>query len=435
MKYTYVISDDSVIGLASNYYGAQNIGSYILGDNDILMEPYDISVFGLGPGTATLKIYDGKKLVRHLKFTVEGDKLLSPSSYLPSTGDKVDNFYGIKNGKSLYLSQKYIDNLNKRIMNIAKAATKKDNNHERVMAIKNKVMAYDAKIITEVEVEEKEFYAWMENKKLDKDYDKVFSLIYNRIATPRSFANLLNAALLNIGLDSYIVNEEVSDFKYDWNVVVRDSYNNEHTYDPTTKKGFYLDIYTNSTEQKYYKTSKENSTHLPAWIIEHDTKTQYLSKGDKYKLSDSDMNNNVYSSDTSVAKVSNGKVTAVAPGIAMIYRYNDKYVDVFFVMVKESGKKKTINGKIYTTKHKLHFDESDRAPYLLNDSAGGYGYQGTNYSTERMWEYLRLSKLEDAFGHGSKIVTSYKAGILTIKKLRDGENTTIIRIGDLDYSL
>lgn len=59
MKYTYVISDDSVIGLGFNYFGAKEPYSSYLFDNNISHKCHEVTAFGLAPGTATLKIYDG----------------------------------------------------------------------------------------------------------------------------------------------------------------------------------------------------------------------------------------------------------------------------------------------------------------------------------------------------------------------------------------
>lgn len=162
-------------------------------------------------------------------------------------------------------------------------------------------------------------------------------------------------------------------------------------------------------------------THLPAWITGEDTKQQVISVGETDKLSSSSMNDNVYSSDTSVVTAENGTITGVKPGVAVVYRYNDTYCDIFFVMVKQKGSAKTIQAKIYKKNPKSYFTASDYAPYILD------GQIKTHQLDD--WENLRIFELEPVFGHGGSIKTKYAKGKINIYLNYGGNSEKLYTIG------
>lgn len=167
-------------------------------------------------------------------------------------------------------------------------------------------------------------------------------------------------------------------------------------------------------------------SHLPAWIIGEDTEQQVINVGQTIKLPSSDMNRNIFSSDTSVVKVADGEITGVKPGVAIVYRYNDTYCDIFFVLVKKQGASKTINAKIYTKSTKSYFKTKDYAPYIL----GGQFEE----SQIEDWENLRIYELEPIFGHGGSLKTKYADGKIECYLEYGGTNDLIYTVGTSTYA-
>ncbi len=133
------------------------------------------------------------------------------------------------------------------------------------------------------------------------------------------------------------------------------------------------------------------------------------------------MNSTAFSSDTSVVKVANGKITGVNPGVAIVYRYNDTYCDVFFVLVKKQGAPKTIQAKVYTKSTKSYFKTTDYAPYIL-------GGQFIETQIED-WENLRIYELEPIFGHGGSLKTKYADGKIECYLEYNGKKELVYTVG------
>ncbi len=448
MKFTYKISDDSVIGLRFN--GNVNFNSEILDvdkyGNQIAIAPNDIKVHALGPGTATLKVYNGKKLIDSYSFTVISDIAYSPSSFVSTDGE--------------YLSDKTLEKERKLLTQFIMEAVdaKYTTTNQRIKAALNASIAYGGKLISEKE------YNKLDDKygdDLGDRYLSAYSRLIDKKATAGGYADANKIMLSNMGfrceadkddpgsacnyLNLYMRNEsyeeqikERDEFfrKYNEDDEFREEYGelDEEDLDNEIRKGEFEYItfsatnkltteYDFSTEDK---DSIYNRTHLPAWIIGKDTKQQVISEGQTISLTSSDMNNNLYSSNTSVVKAENGSITGVKPGIAIVYRYNDTYCDVFFVMVKKKSSAKTINGKVYHKSVKSYFKDSDFAPYI-------YGGQRERNRIED-WESLRLYEMEPIFGYGGRLVTEYSKGIVKCYMEYEGDKQLLCSIGTSKYA-
>ncbi len=448
MKFTYKISDDSVIGLRIN--GNVNFNSEILEEdkygNQICIAPNDIKVHALGPGTATLKVYNGKKLIDSYSFTVVSDIAYSPSSFVSTDGEHLSDGALAKEKKLL----------KQFIMEAADA--KYTTTNQRIKAALDANIAYGGKIMSEKE------YNKLDDKYgdgLGDRYLTAYSRLIDKNATVQGYAEANKIMLSNMGfrceadqddpgsacnyLEIYMRNESYEEQikdrdeffrQYNEDEEFREEYGelDEDDLDTEIKKGEFETIEfsaTNKLTSEYDfsaedKDSIYNRTHLPAWIIGEDTKLQVISEGQILSLSSSDMNNNLYSSNTSIVKVENGSIKGVKPGIAIVYRYNDTYCDVFLVMVKKKGSAKTINAKVYDKSVKSYFTDSDYAPYI-------YGGQRESNRIED-WESLRLYELEPIFGHGGRLVTKYSKGILKCYLEEEGDRQQLHSIGTSRYA-
>lgn len=384
MKYTYKISDDSVIGLAINK-GIDYSSSIIMEDtkgNPLALYPYDIKVIALGPGTSTLKVYSGTKLIDSYTFVVVADKKYSASSYVNNTGDATQRFQ--------YASDEGIAAENKLIQKFAKIASedKYTTTIQRVLAVLNAVVAHGCKLISEEQYEK-----WSDGLKYDDftTYRTAYSRLVLKKAIPEACAIANKVILNNLGFvcSSGLQNElELKDETGTYSI----------DFKATTKFTSDYDFTAEEPESIYTKT------HLPAWIIGEDTSQQVIDVGQTVNLNSSDMNSNIFSSDTSVVTASDGKITGVNPGVAIVYRYNDTYCDVFFVLVSKKGSAKTVQTKVYTKSSKLYFAASDYAPYLTGGQTDIYQIKD--------WDNLRIYEMEPAFGHGGLLQTTYSKGIV-----------------------
>jgi hypothetical protein len=443
MKFTYIISDDSVIGLRIN--GNVDFNSEILDEdkngNQICIAPNDIKVHALGPGTATLKVYNGKKLIDSYSFTVKSDIAYSPSSFVSTDG--------------VLLSDETKEEERKLIKQfIMKAVDPKyTTTNQRIEAALNATIAYGGRIMSE-----KEYTKIYNESKYDlwDTYMSAYSRLIDKNATVQGYAEANKIMLSNMGfwceadeddpstasnyLKLYMRNEGYEEQikerdelfrQYNEDEEFREEYGelDEDDLGADINKGVFESIQftaTNKLTSEYDfsvedKDSIYNRTHLPAWINREDTKQQVISEGQTISISSSDMNNNIYSSNTSVVKVENGSITGVKPGIAIVYRYNDTYCDVFFVIVKKKSSAKTINAKVYHKSVKSYFTDSDYAPYIL-------GGQRERDQIEA-WKSLRLYELEPIFGHGGQLVTEYSKGIVKCYLEYEGDKQLLCSIG------
>ena len=419
LKYTYKISDDSVIGLKIN--GDIDFNSGILmadkNGNVRAIHPYDVKVYALGPGTATLKVYNGKKLIDTFKFTVVADSTYSLSSFVNNTD--VDSY-------------KYNDKLMAEIKRYAKIAanSKYTTTNQRILAVLNALIEDDCKLMSE-----KEYNKWYRKIKYDDTftYRTAYSRLFDGKAIAGAFASVNKAVLSNLGLQCVTYSEDYDEACNTVYIYKKDDYYKNDIY-PEINQGQFYDykfVATTKLTSDYDFTAEDEDsiykrTHLPAWIIGKDTSQQVVNVGQTIKLPSSDMNKNIFSSDTSVVKVENGKITGVKPGIAIVYRYNDTYCDMFYVLVKKQGASKTIQAKIYTKSAKSYFKTKDYAPYILGGQSEKCQIEG--------WENLRIYELESIFGHGGILRTKYADGKIECYLEYNGVNDLIYTVGTSGYA-
>lgn len=467
MKYTYEISDDSVIGLREN--GEYESAAYLYftpDGNAYNLMPYNIEIHALSPGSATLKVYDGKKLVEKYKFTVKADTVYSPSSFVNDTGDELGDIIYQKNAKDTVITKKELNKELGIIKKFAKAAANEINvtTNQRIMAALNLVVNYGSKQISETQYKALKNAEAKRNIELIGRYWTAYSVLLDKKSVSNGYALLNKAVLNNLGFKCTIGYLDGGEKLYNcetWNYVkIYKPYEEEDIEDGSSEdieedmedveeddtedesiisnddanvseveKGALCDVafgaagklqseydFNNADAESIYR-----KTHLPAWINGEDTKQQIISAGETKKLSSSSMNDNVYSSDTSVVTVENGTITGVKPGVAVVYRYNDTYCDIFFVMVKQKGSAKTIQAKIFKKNPKSYFTASDYAPYILD------GQIKTHQLDD--WENLRIFELEPVFGHGGSIKTKYAKGKINIYLNYGGNLEKLYTIG------
>lgn len=396
LKYTYKISDDSVIGLAINK--DINFHSFILGFDEngemVGLYPYDVKVCTLGPGTATLKVYDGKKLIDSYVFTVKADSTLSPSSFVNNTDER----YSCAEEE-----QEEIDQLLKKFA-LAGADEKNITTNQRVLAALNATIAHGGRLVSE-----KEYKKWI--KKNPDDcfrYLNIYSRLIDKEAIAEVYASVNRTVLSNLGFDC-------SDGLNNWLSLNNGTYEYGVDFEATTEFTSDYDFYAEEEDNIYKRT------HLPAWVIGEDTVQQVVDVGQTIKLSTSNMNANIFSSDPSIVKAENGKITGIKPGIAIVYRYDDTYCDMFFVLVNKKGSTKTIQAKIYTKTRKSYFTKADYAPYIL----GGYSMK----CQIEDWDNLYLYEMEPIFGHGGYLKTKYSKGQIKCYLEYEGESDLLYTVG------
>lgn len=447
MKFTYKISDDSVIGLRFN--GNVDFDHGILDIDEKgkqrIIAPNDVKVHALGPGTATLKVYDGKKLIDSYSFTVVSDIMYSPSSFVNTGGE--------------YRSDKELEKESKLVKKLIKTATgaKYTSTNQRIVAALNENIAYGGKLMSDKEYD-KLYKKYREE--LGYRYISAYSRLIDKKATAQGYAEVNKLMLINMGLRcevyAYSPGTAYNYLKlynrnkdYEKEIKERDEFYRlyDKNYDTnklhggldegymyTVEKGSFQDIEFSAitkleSDYDFSMDDKDNiynRTHLPAWIIGEDTSQKIVNVGQTVRLSSSDMNNNIFSSDTSIVKVENGEITGVKPGIAIVYRYNDFYCDVFYVMVKKKSSARTIKGKVYSKSVKSYFTDSDFAPYI-------YGGQRKRDQIDA-WESLRLYELEPIFGYGGILKTEYSKGSLDCYLEYEGDRQLLCSIGTSIYA-
>lgn len=424
MKYTYKISDDSVIGLKANtYLDIQGIFVEDVDGNERVVKPYNIIVYALAPGKATLTVYDGKKLIDKFNFTVAADIAISPSSYVDLTSDRYFDTISYTDTKNDYITRANIKEENKLIKKFAKIASKYTTTNQRILAALNAVMNHGATQISEKKYKEMSYQAWKKGTELDGKYKTAHSMLIEKKSTYNGFSIVNRAVLSNLGFDCSADEQDnsVSVFqKYDeYDLYSGDDIGSLSDYEFTaaTKLESKYDFSSEDEDTIYRKT------HLPAWLIGEDTKLQVVSVGDTTKLSACDLNNNIYSSDTSVVTAKNGKITGVNPGVAIVYRYDDTYCDIFYVLVKNKGTARTIQSKIYTETTKSYFKDSEYAPYIRGGQVGEDSQQLDD------WLDLRIYELEPIFGNGSELTTKYFEGKIECYITMNGESEELCTTG------
>lgn len=430
MKYTYKISDDSVIGIAVNM--GIDFKSSILteGKNGNMYGnyPYDVKVIALGPGTATLKVYDGKKLIDSYKFTVIADYTYSPSSFVNNTMEG-------ENSK--------IDTLIKKFA-LRAIDSRYTTTNERILAALNAGIEYGGVLVSE-----KRYYQMEYEEAIG--YPTVSQRLLEKIAIAEGYAKTNKAILNNLGFNCIVgtspgtpASNAVELYKETENYEEKlqdrlddpEEYEDYEEYvDEELTKGYFtydLDFSATTKLTTEYDFSAEEAdtiykrTHLPAWTIGADTEQKVINVGQTISLSNSDMNTNTYSSDTSIVKAENGKITGVKPGIALVYRYNDTYCDIFYVLVNKKGSTKTVQTKINTKTTKLYFTSSDYAPYILGAK--------TEKCRIEDWDNLRIYKMEPIFGHGGTLKTKYKKGKIECYIEYDGRTDLMYTIGSSKFA-
>lgn len=175
----------------------------------------------------------------------------------------------------------------------------------------------------------------------------------------------------------------------------------------------YMERYQDDIAVDFLEGHKENienylgskKSHLPAWLIGADTRQQTLFKGETKRLPQDALSTSYYTSDESVVTIDGSQLKAVNPGIAIVYRYNEDYLDAFYVMVdsKSKGKSITTNFKKDGKLHKSYTDASFASYRSLLEQR----YP----ETEEVWSDTVTQRLE-AVCNGGKLVTEYKNGLL-----------------------
>ena len=397
MKFTYKISDDSVIGLRINGNVDFDYWIYDIDDNgkQRVIPPNDIKVHALGPGTATLKVYNGTKLVDSYVFTVTADSTYSLSSYVNNS-----NTTGEDGGGK-------VDELIKKFAMTA-ADKKYTTTNQRVLAALNDILALGGKVMSE-----EKFQKLYDADPDNAVYGSVEWRLLKKIATVEAYALTNKVVLSNLGFvctsglqNEFEIRDETGTYWVDFKA--------------TTKLTSDYDFNIEEPVSVYTRT------HLSSWIINADTKQQVIDVGQTVSLSSSDMNSNIFSSDTSIVTAADGKITGVKPGVAIVYRYNDTYCDVFYVLVTKKGAPKTVQAKVYTKSIKSYFSSSDYAPYIL----GG----GEKTCQVDDWNSLRIYDLEPIFGHGGSLKTSYSKGKIKCYVEYNGKSELIYTVGSRKYA-
>lgn len=427
MNYTYKISDDSIIGLKANTI-KDAVGIFMADEKGktILVKPYNIVIYALGPGKATFSVYDKDKLIDKFNVTVTADSALSPSSYVDLLGDDAGDTISYTDKKSTKIAAAQIKKEHDLIKKFAKAAADPQNTstNQRVLTAVKAVINLGITEISEKQYNQLEYEAWKKGISLSNKYRTPFSALIEKKAIYRAIGNIHYAVLSNLGFSCAKYDDSES-------ILMFFEYDEDDLYRTETVTGNlnYVDFKAvNKLESEYDFQAEDpespyRKTHLPAWLIGQDTKRQVVSTGETITLPASDLNNNMYSSDTSVVTAENGKLTGVKPGVAMVYRYNDTHCDMFYVLVKKQGSARTIQSKVYTKTTKSYFDDSEYAPFIK----GGQEYI-LSYQIED-WEELRIYELERIFGKGADFTTRYSNGQLDCYITFEGETEKICTIG------
>ena len=426
MKYTYKISDDSVVGLKANT-NLDAAAIWLPSDYGLVTAmPYNINMYALGPGKATISVYNGKKLVDTFRVTVTVDKAISPSSYVDLTDDNLYETISSTAKNFNSITEETLKKENDLIKSFAKVAAdpKYTTTNQRILAALNAVISHGATQISEKKYKEEVYNSRKKGITLMGKYRTANSMLLDKKAVSKGFALVNRAVLSNLGFicSKYTIDENTKRYGCEtWNYVTLFKksdveYEDDNTSGSIDEVGFGAAA---KLESDYDFTSEDpeslyKKTHLPAWLIGKDTKTQYVSVGETKQLSAGDINDNIYSSDTSLVTAQNGSITGVKPGVAIVYRYNDDYCDVFYVVVKKKGSPKTIQSKIYTETTKEYFKPSAYAPYIR----GGQ----SEVVQKEDWLGLRIFDMEPIFGKGGTLTTKYSEGIIECYLNEDGES-------------
>jgi hypothetical protein len=433
MKYTYKISDDSVVGLKANT-DPTAVAIWLPSSYGLLsVMPYNINMYALGPGKATISVYDGKKLIDTFNVTVTVDKAISPSSYIDLTDDNLYDTISYTESKTKSIKEEELKKENDLIKSFAKAAAdpKYTTTNQRILAALNAVINHGATQISEKKYKELVYNSWKKGTTLRGKYRTANSMLLEKKAVSKGFALVNRAVLSNLGFicSKYTIDESTKYYGCEtWNYVTLfkksdEEYEDENTSGYIDEVGFGAAA---KLDSKYDFTSEDpeslyKKTHLPAWLIDKDTKTQYVSAGETKQLSTGDINDNIYSSDTSIVTVQKGSITGVQPGVAIVYRYNEDYCDVFYVVVKKKGTPITIQSKIYTKSTKAYFKPTAYAPYIRG---------GQSEAVQREdWLGLRIFDMEPIFGKGATLTTKYSEGIIECYLNENGESQLLNSTG------
>jgi hypothetical protein len=350
----YLISDTNIVGIRSSY---NKKNDYF---NDYIV--------ALHSGKATITVLDGKKVLYKYHVTVKLRTMASPTNYFVLNKD-VDNKKGIINKSKNILKS----------LNLASYNT----DRERLYTIAqwfNDHAKYDDKDIFEPSM----YYALTGTPENYEIYVELSDFFLRSLGFETDSSNgqvKLDGNWYSFSLADFVDGKLDADYKSNTDNI------------PYTCISSVL----NNPDELYYQNNTK--THLPSWLIDITTPQQNLLVGDSINLPDDVLSSNTVSSDPSVVAVENDKLVGKGTGNAIVYRYNDTYCDIFYVLVESNNKplKKTISFK-KTASVKTSYSMNDFTTYrsILNHTS----YIGDVF----------IYNFEPAISSKGKLITSYDTG-------------------------
>lgn len=400
----YHISNTNVVGIKSKYSKNERINGWDIRDGF-----YD-NIVALNTGKATVTVLEGSKKLYIYNVTVK-DNMLSPTQYSTFLDNRPyrDDIGNMSNKKA-----KELEKATREII-ISLKLDKYNSDRERLYALAKWLNDY-TKLEGEDEYLAEPYDALVKKKANILSYNLAGLMLLQNMgfecSTEGSFEDVLvklDGSWYNYnvfyfiegGLNDLYIPDPSDPYSYNEKEI-------DHNFGDT---GIYYDciykeIYNKTSGKRTSESYTSNTkSHLPSWIINIETKQKNIKLGKSINLPNDQLSTNVYSSDTSIVAIENGKLVSKGVGIAIVYRYDDTYCDAFFVVVEPNTKKtsKTVKFKEHkkTTIIKS-YKEKDIPPIrkVLVDF-------DLRLSFSDVWQQTLLSKFELALKNDNRLVTSY----------------------------
>lgn len=301
----YIISNSNVVGIEGYYSKNQRDGQ-----GWKTPDGFYSHIVALHTGKSTVNVIYGSKTIYKYNITVKNRELISPTGYLDLYGHVPEDYPETRMGRKADKKKIEEESLAKEILRSLNLESY-DSDRERIYAL--------AKWVYNYEFGEGDA---LSNKFIDCYLDSNLGSVH---------------VIQNMGFKTSIgggVNEWIPDICLD-----RSWYSFRFN-----KLHIGIESCIEGKDDPNIKYTSNTKTHLPSMIVNIETKQQNLLVGQSKSLPNDRLSHNVYSSDTSVVDIENGKLMAKGAGIAIVYRYDGTYCDAFYVVVESNIKasKKTV---------------------------------------------------------------------------------------------
>lgn len=366
----YIISNSNVLGI-EGYYSKNEYNE----QGWLIADGYYSKIVALHTGKATVTVVNGSNKLFRYNITVKNREITSPTQFC-DWPDFYEDYPQLRMGRKPEERSVFRENAMKSILKSLNLESY-NTDRERLFALA------------------KWFYETTQNG------DGVDYAVYGRPANSimRATGQIGVILIQNMGFEVRFVDPNT----HSWAEIYLNGawYKFDAYYFSTADRFsvYNIDRFLQDVESEEFVSNIEDSkTHLPSMLVDIETKQQNLISGQSKDLPNDRLSQNVYSSDTSVVDIKDGKLIAKGAGIAIVYRYDETYCDAFYVVVEPEIK---VNKKTVALKKSRKVQKSFKSlsPYrkiITHDMYECY-----------IWEDTKLYRLEPALSSDARLSTTY----------------------------